>query len=218
MTVTRTPDRRSARRVVTSGAAIAAVALWGAGSALAGELLVVGSKARPELEYFAAKGERNDVHVADTKAGYTLQDLGPTIRKAPRGCRRTADRHKATCSHKVRRSGGPSRKPALLNLVLGDVADHVIVTTSFHLPVLVSADAGDDRVFGGPSGDTIYGKTGDDYLDGRGGRDTISGGDGDDIIVSNDDSRDEVKCGAGTDRVEADHLDKIAKDCERVEA
>jgi Ca2+-binding RTX toxin-like protein len=213
-----THSRRSTRRAIAAGVTVTAVVLWGAGSALAGELLILGPKSKPDLEYFAGKGQRNDVHVADTKAGYTLQDLGSTIKNSTKSCKRSADRHKVTCPHKVRRSGGTLRKPAFLNVVLGDGADYLIIGISFHLPVQVSGDAGVDRVYGGPSGDTIYGKTGDDYLDGRGGADTISGGDGDDVIVSNDDTRDVVKCGSGTDRVEGDHLDKIAKDCERVEA
>jgi Ca2+-binding RTX toxin-like protein len=213
-----THSRRSTRRAIAAGVTATAVVLWGAGSALAGELLILGPKSKPDLEYFAGKGQRNDVHVADTKAGYTLQDLGATIKNSTKSCKRSADRHKVTCPHKVRRSGGTSRKPAFLNVVLGDGADYLIVGISFHLPVQVSGDTGVDRIYGGPSGDTIYGKTGDDYLDGRGGADTISGGDGDDVIISNDDTRDVVTCGSGTDRVEGDHLDKIAKDCERVEA
>jgi Ca2+-binding RTX toxin-like protein len=217
MTAMRTHERRSTWRAIGVATTAVAVVLWGAGSALAGELLILGSKSKPDLEYFAAKGERNDVHVADTKAGYTIQDLGPTIKNSAKSCKRSADRHKVTCPHKIRR-GGPSRKPAFLNIVLNDGADYLIVGAAFRLPVTVSGDAGDDRIFGGGGNDTIRGKNGDDYLDGRKGRDTISGGDGSDVIISNDDSRDVVECGAGSDRVDADHLDKISKDCERVEA
>ena len=217
MTPRRTHERRRTCRAIAVAATTSAVVLWGAGSALAGELLILGSKSKPDLEYFAAKGERNEVLVGDTKAGYTIQDLGPTIKNSAKACKRSADRHKVTCPHKIRR-GGPTRKPAFLNIVLNDGADTLTVSTLVHLPITVSGDSGDDRIKTGPSGDTIYGKNGNDYLDGRKGKDTISGGDGDDVIISNDDSRDVVKCGTGTDRVVGDHLDQIAKDCERVEA
>jgi Ca2+-binding RTX toxin-like protein len=217
MTARRTHERRRTCRAVAVAATSSAIVLWGAGSALAGELLILGTKSKPDLEYFAAKGERNDVHIGDTKAGYTIQDLGPTIKNSAKACKRSADRHKVTCPHKIRR-GGPTRKPAFLNIVLNDGADFLTVGTLVQLPLTVSGDSGDDRVSGGPLGDTIYGKSGNDRLDGRKGKDTLSGGDGDDVIVSNDDTRDVVKCGSGSDLVVGDHLDKIATDCERVEA
>jgi hypothetical protein len=219
MTPMRTLERATTRRLAVLTAVLSAVLLYAAASALAGELLILGPKKKPDLEYFAAKNERNDVHISDSKAGYVIQDLGAVIKNSAPKCRRTADRHKVTCPHKIRRgSSGAKRKPAFLNVVLNDGNDYLIQSVGVGLPLLVSGDSGDDRIFAGPSGDTIYGKSGDDYLDGRGGHDTISGGDGDDIIISNDDDSDVVKCGPGTDRVEGDHLDKIAKDCERVEA
>jgi serralysin len=213
-----THSRRSTRRAMAAGVTATAVVLCGAGSALAGELLILGAKKKPDLEYFAAKGERNDVHISDSKAGYVIQDLGPTIKNSASRCKRAADKHKVTCPHKISRAGGTKRKPAFLNVVLNDGNDYLIQSAAVHLPLLASGDSGDDRIYGGPSGDTIYGKTGDDYLDGRGGHDTISGAEGDDIIVSNDGDSDIVKCGPGTDRVEGDQFDKIARDCERVEA
>jgi hypothetical protein len=212
-----TLERATARRLVALTAVFAIVLLYAAASAVAGELLILGSKKKPDLEYFAAKNERNDVHISDSKAGYVIQDLGAVIKNSASKCKRTADRHKVTCPHKISR-GGAKRKPAFLNVVLGDGNDYFIQSVAVRIPLLISGDSGDDRIFAGPSGDTIYGKNGDDYLDGRSGHDTISGGEGDDIIVSNDDISDVVKCGPGTDRVEGDHLDKIAKDCERVEA
>jgi Ca2+-binding RTX toxin-like protein len=218
MTATRTNERARTRRAIALAATVTAVLLYGAASALAGELLILGPKSKPDLEYFAAKGERNDVHVSDSKAGYVIQDLGAVIKNSASRCKRSADKHKVTCPHKIRRSGGPTRKPAFLNFVLNDRSDYLIISAAVHLPATISGDSGDDRILSGPSGDTIYGKNGDDYIDGRSGHDTISGGEGDDIIISNDDTRDVVKCGPGTDRVEGDHLDKIASDCERVEA
>jgi Ca2+-binding RTX toxin-like protein len=217
MTSPRTHQRRSTRRATIAGLAAAALLLYGAGSALAGELLILGSKSKPDLEYFAAKGERNDVHISDSKNGYVIQDLGPVIKNSASKCKRSADKHKVTCPHKISR-GGAKRKPAFLNVVLNNGNDYLIQSAAVHLTLLVSGDSGDDRIYGGPSGDTIYGKNGDDYLDGRRGKDTISGGDGDDIIITNDDEADVVRCGRGTDRVEGDQFDKIAKDCERVEA
>jgi len=212
----RTGSPGSRCRLAALGAATAVLALVVSGSAVAGELLILGSKSKPDLEYFAAKNERNDVHVSDSRAGYVIEDLGANIKSSASSCKRSADRHKVTCPHRIRR-GGPLRKPAFLNIVLGNGNDLVTVSSKVTVAVMLFGDAGDDRIYAGGGADTVYGKDGDDYIDGRGGRDTISGGLGDDIIISNDGVKDVVKCGPGTDRVEADHLDDVAADCERAE-
>ncbi|MEA2271488.1 MAG: hypothetical protein QOI98_196 [Solirubrobacteraceae bacterium] len=217
MTAKRTDERTKRRRRLALGAATVVLVLVSAGSAVAGELLIRGSKSKPDLRYLAAKGEHNDVHIFDTKAGYTIQDLTATIKNSTSSCKRSADRHKVTCPHQIRR-GGPRRKPVFLRLVLGDRSDALTTSSLFRLPLIIFGDTGDDRLLGGAGSDTIYGKDGDDYIDGRGGHDTLSGGAGDDIIISNDDVMDIVKCGPGHDRVDADHFDKVSGDCERVEA
>jgi Ca2+-binding RTX toxin-like protein len=79
------------------------------------------------------------------------------------------------------------------------------------------------RGLGGP--DTILGLAGDDLLDGGSGNDTLVGGSGRDVLLGRsgndvlsvrDGRRDRVACGAGRDRVIADRLDVVARDCERV--
>lgn len=80
---------------------------------------------------------------------------------------------------------------------------------------------GDDDLFGGRGVDALSGGAGDDGMiagpvDETSG-DALSGGAGDLIDVSNiPAAEDDVSCGSGFDRVEADAEDEIADDCERV--
>ena len=76
---------------------------------------------------------------------------------------------------------------------------------------------GDDRLDGGSGDDTLAGGDGADALDGGLGRDLLDGGAGDDLLRGRDGQADDLRCGAGADRVEADTLDVVAADCERVE-
>ena len=96
------------------------------------------------------------------------------------------------------------------------------------------ATAGPDRLVGTTradtlrglgGGDTLLGLGGDDLLDGGGGNDTLVGGAGADRLVGGpgndvasvrDGRRDRVACGPGRDRVLADRLDVVARDCEVV--
>jgi Ca2+-binding RTX toxin-like protein len=71
----------------------------------------------------------------------------------------------------------------------------------------VRAGAGDDWIDAGPGYDTVTG--------GRG-RDTVLGGGERDTIIVRDGFRDDVSCGGQRDRVVADRLDRVSKDCERV--
>ena len=99
---------------------------------------------------------------------------------------------------------------------------------------LVRATSHADRLVGTPlrdtlrglgGGDTILGLAGDDVLDGGSGNDTLVGGSGadllygragDDVLSARDGVRDRLSCGAGRDRVVADRLDRVSRDCERV--
>jgi len=68
--------------------------------------------------------------------------------------------------------------------------------------------AGRDRIAGGP---------GADFLVPGPGRDTVEAGPGDDRVVAQyDGARDVVRCGAGSDLVNADLADSVARDCELV--
>ena len=84
---------------------------------------------------------------------------------------------------------------------------------------------GHDRLLGGDGGDTlgggdradlIRGGPGADRLFGGDGKDRFLGGGGKDSIDSRGFLRDRVKCGGGRDKVRADRLDIVARDCERV--
>ena len=98
----------------------------------------------------------------------------------------------------------------------------------------VRATSHADRLVGTPlrdtlrglgGGDTILGLAGDDLLDGGAGNDTLVGGKGHDLLYGRtgndvlsvrDGVRDRVSCGSGRDRVVADQLDVVSRDCERV--
>jgi hypothetical protein len=100
------------------------------------------------------------------------------------------------------------------------------------LATLTATDANGDVVDGGPGDDTLSGGFGNDTLVGGPGRDTIAGdrparcnelhcdfmdGYGNDTIDARDGEQDSVQCGPGTDVVQADAIDRVADDCERVE-
>jgi hypothetical protein len=208
---------RQRRRRVVCGLAAAGLLLGLAVPTHAGELLIRGASSKPDLQFFAGRNEHNRMQIFDSRAGYVIRDFGATIRRFPASCRRSQDRQRVTCPHRIRRAG-PRRKPAFLRVVAGNRSDIVTVNPRLTLRVLLYGDIGSDRLHGGAAGDTLSGQSHDDYLDGRRGRDTLSGGSGDDVVVSNDDARDIVSCGSGTDRVVGDHLDAIASDCERVDA
>jgi Ca2+-binding RTX toxin-like protein len=93
-----------------------------------------------------------------------------------------------------------------------------------HADRLVGTAAADTlRGLGGA--DTILGLAGNDLLDGGAGNDTVVGGRGRDVLLGGagndvlsvrDGQRDRLTCGPGRDRVVADRLDVVARDCERV--
>ena len=86
--------------------------------------------------------------------------------------------------------------------------------------------AGNDRLVGTPRADTLAGRAGndrisgvagDDLLLGGPGRDSVDAGLGNDLVsIEYDGARDSARCGTGTDVVNADLLDAVARDCELV--
>jgi hypothetical protein len=72
-----------------------------------------------------------------------------------------------------------------------------------------------DTLVGNEEANRLMGAAGDDRIVGGAGRDVLAGGDGDDSLESRDEARDDVACGLGTDRVDADARDVIHRDCER---
>jgi Ca2+-binding RTX toxin-like protein len=91
----------------------------------------------------------------------------------------------------------------------------------------------DDRMSGGTGADLLYGASGDDRLSGNAGNDALRGGNGNDTIspgagkdmvagqggndtiTARDGTRDKIDCGAGRDKVNADHRDTVTH-CEYV--
>ncbi len=69
---------------------------------------------------------------------------------------------------------------------------------------------------GSDGDDKLRGQRGNDKLTGGSGRDLIEAGGGKDNVRARDGERDRINCGSGRDKVTADRLDKIAKNCERV--
>ena len=84
---------------------------------------------------------------------------------------------------------------------------------------------GADTLYGLGGADTILGLAGNDLLDGGAGNDTLIGGpgrdtlfgrSGNDVLSVRDGLRDRVSCGPGRDRVIADRIDIVGRDCEHV--
>jgi Ca2+-binding RTX toxin-like protein len=75
---------------------------------------------------------------------------------------------------------------------------------------------GADTILGLAGNDLLEGGTGNDTVVGGRGRDVLLGGAGNDVLSVRDGQRDRVTCGRGRDRVVADRLDVVARDCERV--
>ena len=84
---------------------------------------------------------------------------------------------------------------------------------------------GADTLYGLGGADTILGLAGNDLLDGGAGNDTLVGGpgrdtlfgrSGNDVLSVRDGLRDRVSCGPGQDRVIADRIDIVGRDCEHV--
>ena len=79
----------------------------------------------------------------------------------------------------------------------------------------IHGSSGDDVLIGGSGPDQLWGDIGGDFLKGGPGADRLFGGYGNDVIDSRDGLTEQVYCGEGKDRVEADLRD-IVRDCEKV--
>ena len=76
---------------------------------------------------------------------------------------------------------------------------------------------GNDALNGGAGADLLLGSTGNDVLSGGPGVDAFAAGAGNDTVISRDTNAESPSCGAGTDTLAADSLDKIGSDCEHVD-
>ena len=109
-----------------------------------------------------------------------------------------------------RMDGGPGNDQIESGGLLlgGDGDDRLSSAIANEIPV---------RQDGGTGADLLLGRGGNDRLVGGTGFDRISGGVGNDYVNARDRERDSVRCGTGSsDRVVADRVDSVARDCERV--
>ena len=81
---------------------------------------------------------------------------------------------------------------------------------------VIDAGAGNDQVNAGDGDDEVNAGDGDDVVEAGLGVDAVNGGDGDDDLRVRDGIPDTVRCGGGEDAVDADTLDDIALDCEKI--
>jgi Ca2+-binding RTX toxin-like protein len=150
--------------------------------------------------YIAGPGEANDLKITLSgtlsDGNFVLTDPKATI-AAGAGC--TAAGSTATC---------PSAGIIGITVNGADGGDNLVVDRAISTPATISGGNGDDLLQGG---------SGNDVLRGNQGIDTHDGGAGDDLIDSRGNRGDLVNCGAGTDTVQADAADVVAKDCEIVE-
>jgi hypothetical protein len=102
-----------------------------------------------------------------------------------------------------------SGDPAEVDNVHGDVEG---VSTQLITPAPLPP-SGDDTVTGHAGANDLATYAGNDTVDGGAGNDVLRSGDGDDTIRARDGFADFVACGAGTDTVEADTLDRL-EECE----
>jgi Ca2+-binding RTX toxin-like protein len=133
--------------------------------------------------------------------------------------------------------GGPGKDQLLdaewaFSAIYEDLAARDVLHGGSGDDVLVKYAAGDQGILPTLPGDAFYGEEGNDRIYtsaqdpyNQGGPDVVWGGPGDDVIYANDRwSRtvpekvvpDEVRCGAGVDKVIADEVDRVADDCEKV--
>jgi len=117
----------------------------------------------------------------------------------------------------------PAAGVQTIRLDLGERED--TATVSIAISATLLGGPGADRLTGGPANDQLSGDDGDDVAAGGGGADIVigglgvdevDGGAGDDDLRVRDGIQDVVRCGDGSDKVDADTLDEVAGDCEAV--
>lgn len=79
--------------------------------------------------------------------------------------------------------------------------------------VALDGRAGADDLTGSPFADTLNGGVGNDALIGGLGADDLVSGDGDDLISARDNISDRLVCGAGTDTIAVDAIDRLDPTC-----
>jgi hypothetical protein len=118
----------------------------------------------------------------------------------------------------------PRPRTARLRIDLGEREDRASLDVP--VPVDMSGGPGADILASGSTSDVIAGDDGNDSVaagggndrvDGGPGYDGLDGGDGDDALASADGLADRVRCGSGSDGVDADTVDVVDADCETVQ-
>ena len=79
----------------------------------------------------------------------------------------------------------------------GDGND-IVVISGLIINVAVDGGGGNDRIVGGPGKDKLFGDGGNDS------------------VYARDKAKDTIRCGPGKDTVEADKIDAVARDCEKI--
>ncbi len=150
--------------------------------------------------------------VTDDANACVIQALLPGRRSTPRS-------GSISATARTRRLSRPASRPTLLGgagadtLTTGDGADAVAGDDGDDV---VDAGDGDDQVNAGDGDDEVNAGHGDDVVEAGLGVDAVNGGDGNDDLRVRDGIPDTVRCGGGEDAVDADTLDDIALDCEKI--
>ncbi|WP_281428031.1 calcium-binding protein [Actinoplanes hulinensis] len=134
------------------------------------------------VEFTAAKGAVNDVVIIVNGKTVTIDDR-VAIKPGP-GCRAVpGDSTKVRCT---------DDHLFWIFAKLGDRNDRIVNRSA--IDIMVLGGAGDDRIAGGSTADSLYGGSGRDVLSGGAGPDSLIGGTGDDVLGG----------GAGNDNLNAD--------------
>jgi Tol biopolymer transport system component len=109
------------------------------------------------------------------------------------------------------------------DVIFGRAGDDVILASEG--ADIAHGEDGADELVGGTEVDHLDGGPGPDVLRGEGSRDVLRGGQGPDrlyggiardLLLARDGERDVINCGPQRDRVIADRLDRVSRNCERV--
>ena len=176
------------------------------------------------LFFTAAAGEANDVTITESGGRYVVGDSGAALLAGP-GCVRTSERA-ATCDAEdaMVELGDRDDRSSGVGHVQGGAGNDVLINRS-RMGVQLVGGPGNDRLTGGRGNDGLVGGGGNDRLTGGRGNDGLVGGGGNDLlsggrdadrINSHDGRRDRVDCGQRQDRVIADRVDRVARNCEHV--
>lgn len=171
--------------IVLTAVAAGLVALP-ADAATSGVVAVVQSTV---VEYPAANGRANNVVI--TRSGRTITIDDTVSLKPGTGCAAVSgDKTKVRCTTRI--------DPTWVRVYLRDGNDSVV--NKADLSMAADGGTGNDRLTGGPRGDSLLGNDGTDAVWGLGGNDRINAGHGSDAL-SGGDGNDWVEGGPGNDRL-----------------